>query len=163
MMSMMQVNTGVSPPQYATVTQTGHNNNGQQTVYLTTDYITYRDYYSAAPAAQTVATTSDQYQTVRQQLTTPAVTYAAQGSDGSVSTGDGSFLDRYLRQAPVSASSNGNYKGAATIHGGLTVDLPSPDSGIGAEANITPRPENNNGGSNIQQVRLPLLTFHYMT
>lgn len=142
---MQQVNAAVSPPQYTTVTQNQNaQNNG--TVYLTTDYITYRDYYTT-PAASTVQTaTSDQYQTVRQQLSaSPAVTYtqAAAGNE-TTPAGDGqagSFLDRYLRQPPVTSSTtNGaTYKG--TLHGGLTVDLPSPDSGIG-EATVTPRAEN---------------------
>jgi hypothetical protein len=53
------------------------------------------------------------------------------GTDGP------SFVDRYVRPG-------GPYK----PHGGLPVDLPSPDSGIGTEA-ITPRDH-----SNIQQVRM---------
>lgn len=130
----VQVNPGVSPPQYATVTQTAAGQNNAQTVYLTTDYITYRDYY-------TTPTPADQYQTVRQQLnTTPAVTYNQPTSEQQQSTGDsGSFLDRYLRAAPITSQNGAVYK--STIHGGLTVDLPSPDSGIG-EATITPRTEN---------------------
>lgn len=130
----VQVNPGVSPPQYATVTQTAPGQNNAQTVYLTTDYITYRDYY-------TTPTSSDQYQTVRQQLnTTPAVTYTQATNDQQQPSSDsGSFLDRYLRQAPITTQNGTTYK--STIHGGLTVDLPSPDSGIG-EATITPRTEN---------------------
>lgn len=129
----VQVNPGVSPPQYATVTQTAPGQSNAQTVYLTTDYITYRDYYTAP-------TSSDQYQTVRQQLnTTPTVTYNQATNDQQQSTGDsGSFLDRYLRQVPITSQNGTSYK---SIHGGLTVDLPSPDSGIG-EATITPRTEN---------------------
>lgn len=106
---------------------------------MTTDYITYRDYYPAASTVQTA--TSDQYQTVRQQLSSsPAVTYS-QAANEPAGDGQGSFLDRYLRQPPVtSTTTNGAaYKG--TLHGGLTVDLPSPDSGIG-EATVTPRAEN---------------------
>lgn len=159
------MNTAVSPPQYATVTaqNTSGQTNGQQTVYLTTDYITYRDYYSPAPVSaagstvQTIAS-SDQYQTVRQQLTAaPVTTYTSAASDTSVSVSSestgGSFLDRYLRQPPVTtgsatvvaASGVVTYKpqqasagSAGALHGGLTVDLPSPDSGIG-EATVTPR------------------------
>lgn len=134
----VQVDPGVSPPQYATVTQTsgppGQNN--APTVYLTTEYITYRDYYTTPP-------TGDQYQTVRQQLnTTPAVTYIQATLDPSQqqSTDSGSFLDRYLRQAPIATSQNGTiYK--THVNGGLTSDLPSPDSGIG-DTTVTPRTEN---------------------
>lgn len=125
-------------------------------VYLTADYSNYRDYYTAAPnqttqlqlhsvnASSTVAST-DQYQAVRQQLTsTPAVTYTTAQAviDGQPQEGT-SFLDRYLRQPPVSTtavvSAHAVYNGQ--LQGGLTVDLPSPDSGIG-EAIVTPRPEN---------------------
>lgn len=131
---MQQVNTGVSP-QYATVTPASdaHSNGG--TVYLTTDYITYRDYYPATSTGATV-TTNDQYQTVRQHLSaTPTATYTS-ASDNETT----SFLDRYLRQQPTTTNSNGGTSYKTTIHG-LTVDLPSPDSGIG-EATITPRGEN---------------------
>ncbi len=131
---MQQVNTGVSP-QYATVTPASdaHSNGG--TVYLTTDYITYRDYYPATSTGATV-TTNDQYQTVRQHLSaTPTATYTS-ASDNETT----SFLDRYLRQQPATTNTNGATSYKTTIHG-LTVDLPSPDSGIG-EATITPRGEN---------------------
>lgn len=64
------------------------------------------------------------------------------GYDGSGATGSDStaaFVERYVRQNTAAAA-------AAAYHGskgviaaaGLTVDLPSPDSGIGADA-ITPR------------------------
>lgn len=128
---VQQVNAGVSP-QY-TVTQAGSGRNNGGTVYLaTTDYITYRDYY---PAVSTT-TTTDQYQTVRQHLsTTPATaTYT------TTNESETSFLDRYLRQQPATTNSNGGTTYKATIHG-LTVDLSSPDSGIG-ETTITPRGEN---------------------
>ena len=134
---MEQVNTEVAS-QYATVTQAAAGrNNG--TVYLTTtDYITYCDYYPAASTATSV--TTDQYQTVRQHLNSaPAsVTYTQANENSGETT---SFLDRYLRQTSTTANSNGvNYK-TTSLHGGLTVDLPSPDSGIG-ETTITPRPDN---------------------
>lgn len=166
-----QVNTGVvSPPQYATVaaaatgngaTTAAQSNGG--TVYLTTDYVTYRDYYSVAaagPAGPTatlqavgcVATSAgDQYQTVRQQLSAApaAVTYTTATNVDSIGTEGGSFLDRYLRQGQqvvttvngTTIVSGGSDKlaTATTINGGLTVDLPSPDSGIGGEATVTPR------------------------
>jgi len=159
----------VSPPQYATVAGTGNGGATAQsnggTVYLTTDYVTYRDYYSVAatgPAGPTATlqavgcvaatTAGDQYQTVRQQLSAApaAVTYTTATNVDSIATeGAGSFLDRYLRQGQqvvttvngTTIVSGGSDKipTATTINGGLTVDLPSPDSGIGGEATVTPR------------------------
>lgn len=157
--SVCQVNAAVPPPQYTTVTQNQNaQNNG--TLYLTTDYVTtYRDYYPTASTVQTV--TSDQYQTVRQQLSSsPAVTYTQAGSDQQQqqqqSDSQGSFLDRYLRQPPVTSTTNGAaFKQGTLQHGGLTVDLPSPDSGIG-EATVTPRPEN---GSALTQVCVTVWPF----
>lgn len=72
----------------------------------------YREYYAAAQ-------TTDQYtQAVRHHL---ATTTYQDNSDNSV------YVDRYIRQ---------NYKNSPH---GLTVDLPSPDSGIGGETTVTPR------------------------
>lgn len=148
---MTQVNSDVSP-QYATVTQASvGRNNG--TVYLATDYITYCDYYPAVPSTGTV--TSDQYQTVRHitsnndaPSTSPSSVTYTQASDSN----ETSFLDRYLRQNSTgSATTNGVIYKTTSLPGGLTVDLPSPDSGIG-EATITPRPDN---GSLPQVLLLP--------
>ena len=132
---VQQVNTGVSP-QYATVTPTANACTNGGTVYLTTaDYITYRDYYPTT-STTTAVNSSDQYQTVRQHLsTTPTATYTTTSDTETTS-----FLDRYLRQPPVTTSANGGPTYKASIHG-LTVDLPSPDSGIG-DTTITPRGEN---------------------
>ncbi|CAG2173733.1 unnamed protein product, partial [Oppiella nova] len=131
----VQVNTGVSP-QYATVTPATNGCTNGGTVYLTTvDYITYRDYYPTT-STTTAVNNSDQYQTVRQHLsTTPTATYTTTSDTETTS-----FLDRYLRQQPATTSANGTTAYKATIHG-LTVDLPSPDSGIG-DTTITPRQEN---------------------
>lgn len=152
-------------PQYATVAN-GTNGQHNGIVYLTTDY-TYRDYYTTTSTAQPTTATTDQYQTVRQHLTGgPAVTYATSvvgpattAIATEVPTGETSFLDRYLRQPATTGAgvTNGGatiaYGSAATqqatLHGGLTVDLPSPDSGIG-EATVTPRGEN---GGALPQVR----------
>lgn len=127
-------------PQYTAVQAAGGHNNGG-TVFLTTDYITYRDYYSTAPAAQSV-TPADQYQTVRQHLSAAPANVTYPQVTNVEAAGETSFLDRYLRQPVATSTANGNgvYK-QTTMHGGLTVDLPSPDSGIG-EATITPRGEN---------------------
>lgn len=183
------MNASSIQPQYATVnpgTTTARTTNGG-TVYLTTsDYITYREYYANNGNQQLVVTNhADQYQTVRQHLTTagtPVATVSAAnnnnnyGNSNSNSTNNGeivqtSFLDRYLRQqqalttlaagtgagnaggtggttsgtgatavAVASIPSNGVPAYKTTIHG-LTVDLPSPDSGIG-DTTATPRPEN---------------------
>lgn len=159
---ILQVNPAPLLPQYATVTPAtaAHNNGG--TVYLTTDYITYRDYYSTTPQLPNNNSTTDQYQTVRQHLSSSpvSVTYTQANESVSSPAGETSFLDRYLRQQPVTSTPNGigiglginnginignsiqAYKQTSQLHnGGLTVDLPSPDSGIG-EATVTPRGEN---------------------
>lgn len=132
------MNTGVTP-QYATLTPADTGRTNGNTVYLTmADYITYRDYYPTATTGTTVSTNADQYQTVRQHLSATPVTATYTTASDNETT---SFLDRYLRQPQESNNTNGaaaTYK--TTIHG-LTVDLPSPDSGIG-EATITPRGEN---------------------
>ena len=151
-------------PQYAAVTPTAgtaaRSTNGG-TVYLTTDYITYREYYPNTTNSNNIVVTNDQYHTVRQHLTTtstgPTNPYGAPSNESETS-----FLDRYLRQ-PVTSSaiagtiaattatvspavavaslpSNGA-PGYNTTVLGLTVDLPSPDSGIG-DTTATPRPDN---------------------
>lgn len=167
--SSKQVN---ATPQYASVTPTATRNattaaNGG-TVYLTTDYITYREYYSNPNSNNNIVVTNDQYHTVRQHLNTATNGtnngYATGGTDGASNESETSFLDRYLRQQPVTTTAiagtiaattasaspavavasipaNGAPPGyKPTIHG-LTVDLPSPDSGIG-DTSTTPRPEN---------------------
>ncbi|KAI1287614.1 Protein grainyhead [Halotydeus destructor] len=141
----VQVNAA---PQYTTVTNAtsgGHTNGG--IVYLTTTDYAYRDYYTTS-------------------VRPVGVTYT-QVTNAEVPVGETSFLDQYLRQPasgnPVATSAsvvtNGGYHGnkpqqqqqqhqgqhnqhqqASSLQGGLTVDLPSPDSGIG-EATITPRGE----------------------
>ncbi|UXI16910.1 Serine threonine protein kinase-related domain containing protein [Sarcoptes scabiei] len=183
----VQVNANSVPPQYAVSpgTTTARATNGG-TVYLTTDYITYREYYPNSSNGtqqpqqqQIIVTNHDQYHTVRQQLanTQSANSNAALNNFtiGTIKTeSDSTFLDRYLRQqqlpvtsvsipgsivsttsAPVSCaatavtvasipSTNGlpaGFKTATTIHS-LTVDLPSPDSGIGGDTSATPRSEN---------------------
>ncbi|XP_071443268.1 protein grainyhead [Hetaerina americana] len=79
----------------------------------------YRDYFG------------DQYQ-VRQQ-----VQYADSPEGGGAPAA--SFVERYVRQGSVAYKSGPAANPAAPSGGvGLTVDLPSPDSGIGADA-ITPR------------------------
>lgn len=87
------------------------------------------DYYATA-----TTTGTDQYQqAVRQQHLVAAAVAAggAGGTAGAYAEPEPGFVDRYIRQNG-SAVVNG-YKS-----GMLTVDLPSPDSGIG-EATMTPR------------------------
>lgn len=128
-----------------TVADIGRSNG--QTVYLATDYITYCDYYPAASTA-TAVTTTDQYQTVRQHLSAaPANVTYTQASD---TPGETSFLDRYLRQQQTNGNINGNNTYKTT-----TLDLASPDSGIG-EATTTPRGEN----GNLPQVSLHVELFN---
>jgi hypothetical protein len=144
----------LTPAQPAYDVNGGGQYNGH-VVYLTmptsTDYRNYQEYtYGGTPTIQLPVQASDatdQYQAVRQQLTsTPAVTYTTQAVIDGQPSQEGSttsFLDRYLRQPPVSSatvvSAHTVYNGQ--LQGGLTVDLPSPDSGIG-ETIATPRPEN---------------------
>ncbi|XP_074604968.1 grainy head isoform X2 [Brevipalpus obovatus] len=159
----VQVNTDSLSSQYATVTATpAGRSNG--TVYLTTaDYITYCDYYPVSTTS--AAVTTDQYQaaTVRhltnngqqqqqqQQNSSSSNSVISVTSPSSVTayttgvtsdSSETSFLDRYLRQNTAgSVTTNGVIYKTTSLPGGLTVDLPSPDSGIG-EATITPRPDN---------------------
>lgn len=99
---------------------------------------------SSTPTSSSVD--SDAYPVVRQQLSLGAATEVSTASVGTAMQGT-VFLDRYLR---TNDSSNGEQlsgnvatvlvNGAQFKHG-LSVDLPSPDSGIG-EATITPRGDN---------------------
>ncbi|KAK8788796.1 hypothetical protein V5799_021427 [Amblyomma americanum] len=87
------------------------------------------DYYATGTTAG-----NDQYvqQAVRQQHLVAAAVAAGGGAAGAAyADPEQGFVDRYIRQNG-SAAVNG-YKS-----GMLTVDLPSPDSGIG-EATMTPR------------------------
>ncbi|KAF4520306.1 hypothetical protein B566_EDAN004366 [Ephemera danica] len=81
----------------------------------------YRDYFAA---------TESPYQLQRQ---TSAIQYT-EGASGDTNTGaaaSSAFVERYVRQSAA-------YKTATAGSVALTVDLPSPDSGIGTDA-ITPR------------------------
>lgn len=104
----------------------------------------------AAPVSRTASTfaVSDPYYreyftTVASGGATPEPVYSSQlrqsqGYNDEVGGGGAtaSFVERYVRQSY-------HTKGviAAATAAGLTVDLPSPDSGIGADA-ITPRDQN---------------------
>lgn len=182
----MQVDASDVSPQYTLATN-GRNigsatlstAGNTPTLYLTTsDYVTYRDYYSVAStpttasnAPTTIAVSADQYQTVRQQLATVG-TVLATSADGTTtistngSTGDAhspGFLDRYLRQTNGDLGDGQHHSQSAgtttvVVNGsqyknGLSVDLPSPDSGIG-EATITPRGENG---------QLPQVNFGFLS
>lgn len=191
------MNAATVSPQYAAVTPTAaaaaRSTNGG-TVYLTTDYITYREYYNPTngnngngiQVTNLVSNNGDQYHTVRQHLTTtPSAqqqqqvnAYSAVQPVGEIET---SFLDRYLRSQPLVQTSSsvgvGNLSSAATSvtvspavavaslpSNGvpeyhtvsslnqhlLTVDLPSPDSGLG-DTSATPRPDN---------ASLPQVSYH---
>lgn len=85
----------------------------------------YRDYFGASGATE---------QTHQPYVQSVRYAAAAPGADGhEVAT---TFVERFIRQG-------GGYKQSST---GLTVDLPSPDSGIGTDA-VTPRDQ-----SVVQQV-----------
>lgn len=135
------------------------------TLYLTTDYAAYRgDYYvsstqqttsttasisniSSSNAPTTIAVSADQYQTVRQQLATVGTVLTTDGTvtNGNSTNDSSGFLDRYLRQTNGDLEHHTQTGATVVVNGsqyknGLSVDLPSPDSGIG-EATITPRGE----------------------
>ncbi|KAK9890438.1 hypothetical protein WA026_010524 [Henosepilachna vigintioctopunctata] len=89
-------------------------------------YYRYNDYTTVASGA---GTPEPVYSS---QLRQSQLGYADDTSGGVAAS---SFVERYVRQ---------NYHGKSVIAAtaaGLTVDLPSPDSGIGADA-ITPRDQN---------------------
>ena len=107
------------------------------------------------PGATTAFSVTDPYYreyftTVASGAGTPEPVYSGQVRQGQLSYGEeatagttASFVDRYMRQP-------GAYGKGVIAVAGLTVDLPSPDSGIGADA-ITPRDQNT-----MQQVSPPL-------
>lgn len=76
---------------------------------------------------------------VRQQV--PVYADSPEGASGGISSGASTFVDRYVRGQNTAYHSKGVIAAA-----GLTVDLPSPDSGIGADT-VTPRDQ-----TQIQQV-----------
>ncbi|XP_072401776.1 uncharacterized protein grh isoform X1 [Diabrotica undecimpunctata] len=85
----------------------------------------YREYFTVASGA---GTPEPIYST---QLRNNQLAYADEAATGGTTA---SFVERYVRQS--------TYHGKGVIAAaGLTVDLPSPDSGIGADA-ITPRDQN---------------------
>ncbi|XP_076260959.1 grainy head isoform X4 [Rhynchophorus ferrugineus] len=85
------------------------------------------------------------FTTVASGAGTPEPVYSSQLRQGQLAYGEdaasggasASFVERYVRQAQY----HGKGVIAAATAAGLTVDLPSPDSGIGADA-ITPRDQN---------------------
>lgn len=77
---------------------------------------------------------------------------AAIYTDTETPTTPNGYEGRYTTTHPKATSM---YAKAITSATGLTVDLPSPDSGIGAES-ITPRDQNN-----IQQVIFLFLNFFF--
>jgi len=84
----------------------------------------YREYYNSAEQSPYTAQ-------VRQQ-----VVYADNTDTNTNVQASASFVERYVRQSSAYHNSKGVISAA-----GLTVDLPSPDSGIGADT-ITPRDQN---------------------
>ncbi|XP_065166555.1 protein grainyhead isoform X2 [Atheta coriaria] len=92
----------------------------------------YREYFTTV--ASGAGTPEPVYST---QLRQSQVAYGDESTAGGGTTA--SFVERYVRQ---SSAYHGKGVIAAATAAGLTVDLPSPDSGIGADA-ITPRDQNN--------------------
>lgn len=95
----------------------------------------YREYFTTA--ASGAGTPEPVYST---QLRQAQLGYGEEAASGGTTA---SFVERYVRQSAY----HGKGVIAAATAAGLTVDLPSPDSGIGADA-ITPRDQNT-----MQQVR----------
>ncbi|KYB29832.1 Protein grainyhead-like protein [Tribolium castaneum] len=147
----------VLPAMYATqifaaMTNNGHGGSGTPSPTPYSDHVTgYTQSGAGYAAASRTATSaaafvSDpyyrEYFTVASGGATPEPAYSGQLRQSqaySEEVGGGttaSFVERYVRQPYHS-------KGviAAATAAGLTVDLPSPDSGIGADA-ITPRDQN---------------------
>lgn len=100
----------------------------------------YREYFtvtgsgsggSATPEPMTYSTQ------VRQNQLGAYVDSPENGTGSAVATAN--FVERYVRQSSAYHTTKGVI--AAATAAGLTVDLPSPDSGIGADA-ITPRDQN---------------------
>lgn len=83
----------------------------------------YREYFGSEQSPYTAQ--------VRQQ-----VVYADNNDNNNSAVATASFVERYVRQSSAYHNSKGVISAA-----GLTVDLPSPDSGIGADT-ITPRDQN---------------------
>ncbi|XP_023727450.1 protein grainyhead isoform X5 [Cryptotermes secundus] len=125
---------------YATTPATGNIRATSSTAFTVTDPY-YREYFTTV----TGGTSAEQGYTtqVRQQI--PPYADSPEGSGGGGGGGGGggsgtssttaSIMERYGRSNVY--HNNKSAVSAATV-AGLTVDLPSPDSGIGAEA-VTPR------------------------
>ncbi|KAJ1524392.1 hypothetical protein ONE63_010892 [Megalurothrips usitatus] len=86
----------------------------------------YTDYFPPVP--------EQGYAPLRQQIPTYMDSAGAEAANGPTAVSAADLVQRYVRQT-TTYHQNKSVISAAT---GLTVDLPSPDSGIGAEA-ITPR------------------------
>lgn len=123
--------------QYTQSSMAGGSVSGNSTIYSST----------GRPSSSTAFSVSDPYYreyftTVASGAGTPEPVYSTQlrqnqlayGEEASSGGTTASFVERYVRQSA--------YHGKGVIAAaGLTVDLPSPDSGIGADA-ITPRDQN---------------------
>lgn len=133
---------------YVTTPSSGNIRATSSAAFAVTDPY-YREYFTTvagtASAEQGYATTQ-----VRQQIPSYADSPEGPGGGGggggggTSSTTTASIMERYVRSTVY--HNNKSAVSAATV-AGLTVDLPSPDSGIGAEA-VTPRDQ-----TAIQQVR----------
>lgn len=126
--------------QYSTQNQMGGSGVGNSTIYSST---------GIRPNSTSAFSVSDPYYreyftTVASGAGTPEPVYSSQIRQNQLGYADetsggatASFVERYVRQSGY----HGKGVIAAATAAGLTVDLPSPDSGIGADA-ITPRDQN---------------------
>ncbi|PSN53535.1 hypothetical protein C0J52_13238 [Blattella germanica] len=128
---------------YVTTSATGNIRAATSAAFITDQY--YRDYFPVTGTSAEQGYTTTQ---VRQQIPSYADSPegGGGGGGGTSSTTTASLMERYVRSTGNVYHNNKSVVSAATA-AGLTVDLPSPDSGIGAEA-ITPREQ-----TTIPQVR----------
>lgn len=134
---------------YVTTPSTGSIRATSSAFAVTDPY--YREYFtpvSGTSSAEQGYTTTQVRQQIPPYADSPEGPGGGGGGGGASSATTASMMERYVRSTVY--HNNKSAVSAATV-AGLTVDLPSPDSGIGAEA-VTPRDQ-----TAIQQVRPVLL------
>lgn len=120
--------------QYGQITGSYGNSRGGAPAFTISDPY-YREYFTTVAGG--AATPEPTYTTQVRQNQLGAYVESPESTGSAVATAN--FVERYARQSGAYHSSKGAI--AAATAAGLTVDLPSPDSGIGADA-ITPRDHN---------------------
>ncbi|XP_021919382.1 protein grainyhead isoform X6 [Zootermopsis nevadensis] len=121
---------------YVTTPSTGSIRATSSAFAVTDPY--YREYFtpvSGTSSAEQGYTTTQVRQQIPPYADSPEGPGGGGGGGGASSATTASMMERYVRSTVY--HNNKSAVSAATV-AGLTVDLPSPDSGIGAEA-VTPR------------------------